>query len=119
MATIGLPKSLSVMPVARQSARAPAALRPMVVVRERSGGISMVLGSRGLTCDGAELARRRLYVTPAARCADMSVMADVRPPCAVSLGVSPCVSVSALFGSSPPVVWSTLTVLPEVPDRRE
>ncbi|MBF6302576.1 hypothetical protein IU459_34315 [Nocardia amamiensis] len=115
MATIGLPKSVSVMPVARQSARAPAALRPMVVVRERSGGISMVLGSRGLTCDGAELARRRLYVTPAAGCAGMSVMAGARP----SLGVSPCVSVSALFGSSPPVVWSTLTVLPEVPDRRE
>lgn len=36
MATIGLPKSLSVIPVARQSERAPAALRPWVVVRERS-----------------------------------------------------------------------------------
>src|SRR5213082_418125 len=35
---IGLPKSLSVMPVARQSERAPAALRPWVVVRERRGG---------------------------------------------------------------------------------
>ncbi|BDH58398.1 hypothetical protein MTP03_33370 [Tsukamurella sp. PLM1] len=40
MATIGLPKSLSVRPVARQSERAPAALRPTVVVRERSGGMS-------------------------------------------------------------------------------
>ncbi len=36
MATMGLPKSESVIPVARQSARAPAALRPWVVVRERS-----------------------------------------------------------------------------------
>ncbi|WP_169333880.1 hypothetical protein [Nocardia pneumoniae] len=115
MATIGLPKSVSVMPVARQSARAPAALRPMVVVRERSGGISMVLGSRGLTCDGAELARRRLYVTPAAGRADMSVTADAL---CVSLGISPCFGLG-LFGSSPPVVWSTLTVSPEVPDRRE
>jgi hypothetical protein len=32
---IGLLKSPSVMPVARQSARAPAMLRPAVVVRER------------------------------------------------------------------------------------
>ncbi|GAA3607160.1 hypothetical protein GCM10022223_23910 [Kineosporia mesophila] len=36
MATIGLPKSLSVMPVARQSARAPAMLRPLVEVADRS-----------------------------------------------------------------------------------
>ena len=39
MATIGLPKSPSVMPVARQSERAPAALRPWVVTRERRAGI--------------------------------------------------------------------------------
>ena len=39
MATIGLPKSASVMPVARQSERAPAALRPWVVTRERRAGI--------------------------------------------------------------------------------
>src|SRR5262245_51585561 len=37
MATIGLPKSSSVIPVARQSARAPAMLRPWVDVAERSG----------------------------------------------------------------------------------
>ena len=36
IATMGLPKSLSVMPVARHRARAPAMLRPWVVVRERS-----------------------------------------------------------------------------------
>ena len=35
MAMIGLPKSPSFMPVARQSPRAPAMLRPWVVVRER------------------------------------------------------------------------------------
>jgi hypothetical protein len=39
MATIGLPKSESVIPVARHSERAPAALRPTVVTRERSGGM--------------------------------------------------------------------------------
>ncbi|GAB2638229.1 hypothetical protein GCM10027088_12680 [Nocardia goodfellowii] len=47
MAMIGLPKSESVIPVARQSERAPAALRPMVVVRERSGGMGWVLDGRG------------------------------------------------------------------------
>ena len=35
MAMIGLPKSPSFMPVARQRPRAPAMLRPWVVVRER------------------------------------------------------------------------------------
>ncbi len=40
IATIGLPKSPSVMPVARHRARAPAMLRPWVVVRERSAGMS-------------------------------------------------------------------------------
>src|SRR5581483_5456324 len=39
IAMIGLPKSPSVMPVARQSARAPAMLRPEVEVAERSCGI--------------------------------------------------------------------------------
>src|SRR5690606_25696605 len=39
MATIGLSKSSSVIPVARQSARAPAMFRPWVVVRERSSGM--------------------------------------------------------------------------------
>ena len=39
MAMIGLPKSSSFMPVARQSARAPAMLRPWVVVRERYWGM--------------------------------------------------------------------------------
>jgi len=37
IATIGLPKSASVIPVARQRARAPAMLRPWVEVAERSG----------------------------------------------------------------------------------
>ncbi len=44
MATIGLPKSDSVIPVARHNARAPAILRPWVVVRERSAGIGSFLG---------------------------------------------------------------------------
>src|ERR1700761_2412727 len=40
IATMGLPKSASVMPVARQSARAPAMLRPWVEVRDRRAGIA-------------------------------------------------------------------------------
>ncbi len=40
IAMIGLSKSSSVMPVARQSERAPAMFRPWVVVRERYSGIS-------------------------------------------------------------------------------
>ncbi len=43
IATMGLPKSLSVMPVARHRERAPAALRPWVVVRERSAGMGQRL----------------------------------------------------------------------------
>ena len=39
MAMIGLPKSPSVIPVARHRLRAPAMLRPWVVVRERYGGM--------------------------------------------------------------------------------
>ena len=42
-ATIGLPKSLSFMPVARQSPRAPAMLRPWVEVRERKAGMIFYL----------------------------------------------------------------------------
>src|SRR5277367_66740 len=42
MATIGLPKSESFMPVARQSPRAPAMLRPWVEVRERSAGMTFI-----------------------------------------------------------------------------
>ena len=38
-AMIGLPKSVSFMPVARHSARAPAMLRPWVLVSERSLGM--------------------------------------------------------------------------------
>ncbi len=40
IATIGLPKSASVMPVARHRARAPAILRPWVEVRDRRAGIA-------------------------------------------------------------------------------
>src|SRR5271154_7599082 len=40
---IGLPKSPSFMPVARQSPRAPAMLRPWVVVRERRAGMDLGL----------------------------------------------------------------------------
>jgi hypothetical protein len=40
---IGLPKSPSFMPVARQRPRAPALLRPWVVVRERYAGMTNVL----------------------------------------------------------------------------
>ena len=39
IATIGLPKSSFVMPVARHRARAPAMFLPWVVVRERSSGM--------------------------------------------------------------------------------
>src|SRR3954451_2466560 len=39
---MGLPKSSSVMPVARHRARAPAIVRPWVEVRERSSGIPIV-----------------------------------------------------------------------------
>src|SRR5437879_9040862 len=55
-ATIGLPKSDSVMPVARHNARAPAMFRPWVDVRDRSGGIVGSLASR--SC--AELLDRAL-----------------------------------------------------------
>ena len=48
IAMIGLPKSPSCMPVARHRLRAPAMLRPCVVVRERYAGIGRVLAwSRG------------------------------------------------------------------------
>ena len=43
MAMIGLSKSSSVIPVARQRARAPAMLRPWVVVRERYAGMAPTL----------------------------------------------------------------------------
>src|SRR6476620_984209 len=46
IATIGFPKSESVIPVARHSARAPAAFRPAVVVRDLSGGMSVFLSQR-------------------------------------------------------------------------
>src|SRR5579863_2145525 len=48
IATIGLPKSDSVIPVARQSARAPAMFRPWVEVRDRSAGMvgSLLLAGR-------------------------------------------------------------------------
>src|SRR3954468_24528624 len=59
MATIGLPKSESVMPVARQRARAPAMLRPEVEVLDRSSGIPASL-PRSASWDG---------LTQAVRCA--------------------------------------------------
>ena len=43
MAMIGLSKSSSVMPVARHRARAPAMLRPWVVVRDRYAGMVRTL----------------------------------------------------------------------------
>src|SRR5215207_8156565 len=46
MATMGLPKSSSVMPVARHRARAPAIVRPWVEVRERRSGITTVCHCR-------------------------------------------------------------------------
>jgi len=45
-ATIGLPKSDSVIPVARHSARAPAMFRPCVEVRDRSAGHGRLLAYR-------------------------------------------------------------------------
>jgi len=47
MATIGLPKSSSVIPVARQRARAPAASRPTVVVRDLKAGMESPLRRAG------------------------------------------------------------------------
>src|SRR5699024_9602103 len=52
IATIGLPKSESVMPVARHSERAPAALRPTVVVRDLSGGMGVLHSSGRLRRTG-------------------------------------------------------------------
>ncbi|GEB16379.1 hypothetical protein NSI01_46940 [Pimelobacter simplex] len=49
MAMIGLPKSESVMPVARQRARAPAMLRPEVDVAERRVGMG-----QGYACGGGD-----------------------------------------------------------------
>ena len=46
-AMMGLPKSPSFMPVARQSARAPAMLRPWVEVWERYCGMVNLLGASG------------------------------------------------------------------------
>ena len=46
IATIGLPKSSSPMPVARHSARVPAALRPWVVTRDRRAGVITPLPHR-------------------------------------------------------------------------
>ena len=43
MAIIGLPKSLSFTPVARHNARAPAILRPSVLVADRNFGIDCIL----------------------------------------------------------------------------
>jgi len=63
MATIGLPKSLSDMPVARHSARAPAAFRPCVVVRERSWGIS-TSGSSTALCAGCSPRRTNAAAAP-------------------------------------------------------
>jgi hypothetical protein len=59
MATIGLPKSSSPMPVARQSERAPAALRPWVVTRERRAGIGSLSSRVGqpATADGGQLGK--------------------------------------------------------------
>ncbi|GAA3957091.1 hypothetical protein GCM10022231_15260 [Gordonia caeni] len=46
---IGLPKSSSVMPVARHRERAPAASRPTVVVRDRRAGIvTSLIAVKGL-----------------------------------------------------------------------
>ena len=48
MAIMGLPKSPSVMPVARHKARAPAILRPWVEVLERyCGMVGFPLGGGG------------------------------------------------------------------------
>ncbi len=47
MAIIGLPKSPSFMPVARQSPRAPAILRPWVERRERSAGMILAFAEDG------------------------------------------------------------------------
>src|SRR5262249_40813121 len=55
-AMIGLPKSASFMPVARHRPRAPAMLRPWVVVRERYCGMGRSRWS-GKRMDGARISR--------------------------------------------------------------
>ncbi|MDQ6838158.1 MAG: hypothetical protein M3137_07490 [Actinomycetota bacterium] len=55
MATIGLSKSSSVIPVARHNARAPAMLRPWVVVLDRNAGTAYLL-SRGSLAAGQSVA---------------------------------------------------------------
>ena len=62
---IGLPKSASVIPVARHKLRAPAMLRPWVVVRERYWGISR-LAKFSMNQDSkfAEDYHRRSFKTP-------------------------------------------------------
>ena len=45
MATNGLPKSSSLTPVARHKARAPAMLRPEMVVLDRNCGMMALSGS--------------------------------------------------------------------------
>src|SRR5581483_2987929 len=60
MAMIGLPKSASFMPVARQSPRAPAMLRPWVVVLERYFG--MRASSEGVGNEIADFSLRLKYI---------------------------------------------------------
>jgi diguanylate cyclase (GGDEF)-like protein len=55
MATIGLPKSASVIPVARHRARAPAIVRPWVEVFDRSSGMRLSLALPARTGDTGRL----------------------------------------------------------------
>lgn len=64
IATIGFPKSESVIPVARHSARAPAAFRPAVVVRDLSGGMSVFLSQRTEVLTNATRALFAVCVRP-------------------------------------------------------
>src|ERR1700743_598538 len=62
-AMMGLPKSQSFMPVARHRPRAPAMLRPWVVVRERYAGMGLILADG----DKAKLSSGRGRIGPDTR----------------------------------------------------
>ncbi len=62
MAIIGLPKSPSCMPVARHRARAPAMLRPWVVVLERYTGMTSNLDKNYLLAIIDKHIKKRLRI---------------------------------------------------------
>ena len=96
MATIGLPKSSSVIPVARHRARAPAMFRPCVEVRERSSGMPQVWHSSERA---AQL--RRYCVHIAGRCRSGATVAQ-RVSLCVSTLAAQLVTWTSPWGSRSP-----------------